>query len=179
MSRRQRSRTLPQFSQPSSQISSEAEQPKLPDPAAVEIRYASTDDDVIAIHRFLLVVALPAMHAPVDPIGSLHEIIRVTKFEAAIMAILDGKLVGTLGVIKPRWWYSFQDERGDFLTDRWHFVLPQYWHTAVDKALIEEAHQIADMAGLKFFDQGKAREKKDGTFLMLPRIHIPKQGTLQ
>lgn len=144
-------------------------------PPDVEIRFAQTDDDVIAIHRFLLVVAQPAMHCPVNAEKSLHEVIRVTKFEAAIMAIVDGFLVGTMGIIKPTWWYG----DGEFLTDRWHFVLPDHHHGPVNDALIAEAHAIADSAALKFFHQGKARELKNGVRLLMPRIYVPESVNVQ
>lgn len=134
-----------------------------------EIRYASTDDDVIAIHRFLLVVAQPAMHCPVNAEKSLHEVIRVAAQEAAIMAVVDGFLVGTMGIIKPTWWYG----DGEFLTDRWHFVLPDHHHGPVNDALVAEAIAIADGAGLKFFHQGKARPMKNGVHLMMPRVYTP------
>lgn len=128
------------------------------------IRYAESDEDVVAIHRFLLVVAQPAMLCPVNGIKSLNEIIRVTKFEAALMAVHNGVLVGTMGVIKPTWWYG----DGEFLTDRWHFVLPQFAHGEAGKMLEEEAVKLADEAGLIFIHQGKIRSKKRGMFRMMP-----------
>ena len=124
---------------------------------------------MIAIHRFLLIVATPAMVDPVDPVESLHEIFRVAAQEAAIMAIMDGYLVGTLGLVKVKWWYS----KRHFLTDRWHFCLPEHYHGPVDRALMSEAKALADDAGLKFVNQGKARPLKDGSFLMTPRIYVP------
>jgi nucleotide-binding universal stress UspA family protein len=150
---------------PSSPISPEAAATKQP-----EIRFAVTDDDVIAIHRFLLVVAAPAMLAPVSAVKSLHEVFRVAAQEAAIMAIVDGFLVGTLGLMKVDWWYS---DEGSFLTDRWHFVLPQHKHGPIDKALLNEARAIADDAGLPFVNQGKIRRLKDGSHLMTPRVYFP------
>src|ERR1700761_695187 len=99
MSRRRRRRTSPQ--------------------APLHIRYAENDDDVIAIHRFLLAVAGSRLLAPVNVFKTLEEIIRVTKEEVAIMAMRGDRLVGTMGLIKPTWWYS--DEA--FLTDRWNFCI--------------------------------------------------------
>lgn len=116
-----------------------------------------------------MVVATPVLVGRVDPIKSLNEIIRVAKFEAAIMAIIDGYLVGTLGLIKPTWWYG-EDE---FLTDRWNFTLPQYHHGDVAKALENEALMIAAEAGLPFINQGKIRKRHNGTFLMMPRAYMP------
>lgn len=133
------------------------------------IRFAETDDDVIAIHRFLLIVAAPALWGTVDVVKSLTEVIRVTKEEAAIMALVDGNLVGTMGIIKPVWWYG-PDE---FLTDRWNFCLPQFYHTEVEAALMREAYTLSEQTGLRFINQGKIRERKDGTGLMFPRIYTP------
>jgi len=151
-----------------------AELPSPPDPSEVQIRYASTDDDVIAIHRFLLIVAMPAMRGPANPVKSLNEIIRVTKYEAAIMAVLGDRMVGTMGIIKPTWWYNDVE----FLTDRWHFVLPQYWHGPVNKALMTEALSIAAEAELEFVHNGKLREQKSGAFLLMPRLYLPESATL-
>lgn len=134
---------------------------------AVIIRYAETDDDVIAIHRFLLVVARPAMRCPVDPKESLIEIIRVTKENVALMAIKGGMLVGTMGLIDPVWWYN---PKHRFLADRWHFVLPEHQHGPVNTALIDEARKIAADAGLEFIHQGKIREKA-GQKLLFPRSY--------
>jgi len=134
-----------------------------------QIRFAEVDDDVIAIHQFLLVVAAPHLWGSIGVEKSLAEILRVAKTEAAIMAIIDGKLVGTMGIIKAVWWYG-DDE---FLTDRWNFVLPQFHHTEVEVALKREAMALADQAGLRFINQGKLREMKDGTGLMFPRVYTP------
>lgn len=143
-----------------------AEQPKAIEPA---IRFAETDDDVIAIHRFLLVVAMPHLWGSVDPVKSLDEIIRVTKYEAALMAIVDNMLVGTMGIIKATWWYGGDD----FLTDRWDFCLPQFYGTEVQKMMMAEVDTLADDAGLKFIHNGKIRRRKNGSGFMMPRIYIP------
>lgn len=135
----------------------------------VEIRFANNDPEVVAIHRFLLVVAAPHLWGSIAVEKSLAEIIRVAKHEAAIMAIVDGNLVGTMGIIKAVWWYG-DDE---FLTDRWNFVLPQFHHTEVEVALKREAMNLANQAGLRFINQGKLREMKDGTGLMFPRVYTP------
>ena len=101
------------------------------------------------------------------PVESLEEIIRVVRDEVGIMAMVGDALVGTMGIIKPTWWYG--DE--EFLTDRWHFVLPQYDGTAISQALLDEAVKIADGAHLKFFHQGRARRAKNGVYYMWPRIY--------
>jgi hypothetical protein len=145
------------------------------DADAVIIRYAETDDDVIAIHRFLLVVAEPAMRCPVDAKDSLLEIIRVAKDEVALMAIKGGMLVGTLGLIAPTWWYNTKCR---FMADRWHFVLPEYRHGEVDRALMAEVLKIASQAGLEFIDQGKIRER-NGAKLLMPRAYPPESSNLQ
>jgi hypothetical protein len=133
----------------------------------ISIRYASTDEDVCNIHRFLLIVARPAMRCPVNPIKSLNEIIRVAKYEVALMVIHNGVMVGTLGLIKPQWWYG----DGEFLTDRWHFVLPSFDNTPTAAALLDEAKAIAGLAGLEFIHQGKIRKARNGVVRMMPRAY--------
>lgn len=119
-----------------------------------------------------MIVAQPALMCPIDPIKSLNEIIRVTKFEAALMAVHNGIMVGTMGIIKPTWWYG----DGEFLTDRWHFVLPSFQHTPTSDALFNEAKEIASMAGLTFIHQGKIRGAKQGVARMMPRAYPPESG---
>lgn len=112
------------------------------------------------------------MMVPVDPAASLSEIFRVAKHEAAIMAILDGYLVGTMGLIKVPWWYNPSYE---FLTERWHFVLPQYHHGAVNAALVGEAEAIAEDAGLQYVDPGKLRVRHGRARMSSPRIYDPEK----
>lgn len=171
MSRRRRSRTRSQSSQPYSLILKPVEQTKPPEPVSApetidfEVRYAESEPDMVAIHRFLLWVAKPAMHCDVNVVKSLEEVIRVVRDEVAIMVLVGGDLVGTMGIINPTWWYGDDG----FLTDRWHFVLPKYDGTQVSQALMDEAVKIADGANVKFFHQGRARRGKGGVYHMWPR----------
>jgi hypothetical protein len=179
MSRRRRRRTLPQFSQPLSSTSSAEELPNQHDDeepkADFTIHYAQTDDDVIAMHRFLLVVAQPAMRCAVNIFKSLNEMIRVTNYEAALMVMQGDMLVGTMGIIRPTWWYG----DADFLTDRWHFVLPQFLHEEPNRMLMDEAIKIAEISGLEFIHQGKIRFQKNGVGLMMPRAYNSDSATMQ
>lgn len=170
MSRRRRSRTSRQFSPPSSSIAGEAASTAPPEKVepAVIVRQAETDDDVIAMHRFLMVVApqAKATRCPINAVKSLNEIIRVTRDELALMLIRDGMLIGTMGIINPIWWYG----DAGFLTDRWHFVLPEFDGTAASNTLMEEAKEIARLAGLEFLHNGKARER-GGVLRLMPKIY--------
>ena len=109
------------------------------------------------------------MRCPVNVVKSLTEIIRVAKEEAAIMVMHGDTMVGTMGLIRPVWWY------GDaaFLTDRWHFVLPAFMHTPTATRLMDEARAIADLAGLEFIHQGKIRGEKSGALRMMPTVYAP------
>lgn len=128
---------------------------------------------MIAMHRFLLVIAQPAMRCPVNSEKSLYEVIRVTKENVALMAMRGDMLIGTLGIMQATWWYG----DGEFLTDRWHFVLPEERHGEADQLLIAEACSIAQAAGLEFIDQGKIRPQKDGKkFLLFPRVYTPNRS---
>jgi hypothetical protein len=98
----------------------------------IELRYAETDDEIDTIHQFLSVVALPVLRCPINPKKSHDEVKRIVRDKTALMAMIDGELVGSMGLIDAVWWY------GDvaFLTDRWHFCFPVLQHGAVNKALI-------------------------------------------
>lgn len=110
-----------------------------------------------------------ALRCPVNVEKSLLEIVRVAKQDAAIMVLHNGILVGTLGLMKASWWYG----DGEFLTDRWHFVLPAFMHTPTAAALMDEAKQIASIAKLEFIHNGKLREEKNGVSRLTPRVHPP------
>lgn len=135
-----------------------------------EIRYASTDEEICAIHRFLMVVAeqAGALRCPINVEKSLLEIIRVAKFEAAIMVMHGEMMIGTMGIIQPRWWYG----DADFLTDRWHFVLPAFMHTPSAELLMIEAKSIGKLAGLEFIHNGKLRTGKDGVLRRMPKVYL-------
>lgn len=146
---------------------------KLVEPdSEIEIRYASTDDDVIAIHKFLLVVAAPSAVDGINVVKSLQELIRVSKEGVALMAISGGVLVATLGLMKVEWWYNDTF----FMTDRWHFCLPTFWHGEADKKLVDEAKTIANLAGLRFVDNGKLRDGHNGMLRMTRRLYSPTEG---
>src|SRR5690349_11500050 len=103
MSASRRSRRHTRSLQRSSTTASEA---AILAPSEATIRFAESEQDMVAIHQFLLAVAGPAMLCQVDPIKSLEEIMRVVAHEAALMLIKDGRLVGTMGIISPVWWYG-------------------------------------------------------------------------
>ena len=141
-----------------------------PEPLPLVIRYAENETDVIAIHKFLCAVAGPRLLAPINIVKSLEEVIRVARDEVAIMAMRGNMLVGTMGLMKPVWWYS--DDA--FLTDRWNFVIEREKNDGAGLVLDAEAKAIARAAGLKFINQGKIRRQKDGnSFLMFPRVFVP------
>ena len=116
----------------------------------VAVRYAESDDDVIEIHKFLCVVAGPNLPGPVNPLKSINEVWRVVHDEFALMAMQDGRLVGTLGVIRADFWW------GDvpFFANRWAFCLrdAKAW-----KPLLREAKSIAKECGVEFHLISEAR----------------------
>ena len=140
-----------------------------------EVRYAETEQDMVAMHELLLVVARPAMLCPVNVVKSLQEVIRVTREEVALMLVRDGRLIGTMGLINPTWWYG--DE--GFLTDRWHFVLPEVMNTPAADMLEDEAIKIAEAAGTIFVHQGKIRKGKKGVPRLMPRVFGSDSGTVE
>lgn len=129
---------------------------------------------MVAIHRFLLVVAQPAMRCPVNIVKSLEEVIRVVRDEVALMLIHGDVMVGTMGIINPTWWYG----DGGFLTDRWHFVLPAFDSTEASAMLMDEAIKLADASGLEFIDQGRLRRGKRDVLRMRPRVYGGESATI-
>lgn len=97
---------------------------------------------------------------------SLEEVARIVRYEAAIMLLSGEELIGTIGLMRPAWWYG----DASFLTDRWHFVRPEWDGTEASEALLAEAEAIAVGAGLEFFHQGRARKRRPGVYFMWPRI---------
>ncbi len=130
---------------------------------------------MVAIHRFLLVVAQPAMLCPVNVVKSLEEVIRVTRDEVALMLIHNDVMVGTMGIINPTWWYG----DAGFLTDRWHFVLPAFDNTPASAMLLDEAIKMAQVAGLQFIHQGRIRQGKKGIYRMMPRAYGGDSATVE
>jgi hypothetical protein len=122
------------------------------------IRPAETDNDVIAIHGFLCVVAGPNLPGPIDPHNSINEIWRVVNDECALVATReeDGveKIVGTIGLVKVWFWWG--DGTIQFLANRWFFALPG---TPAGAKLREEAEAIAKELGLEchIYDEAKGR----------------------
>jgi hypothetical protein len=78
---------------------------------------------------------------PIDPKKSIEEVWRVVNEEVAVMAIEDGRLIGTMGLIRPAFWW------GDihFLVNRWLFAIPgsKAW-----RPLLKEALAIASAPSL-------------------------------
>ena len=116
---------------------------------------AAGEADAAAIHRFLCVTGAPVLLAPIDPVKSMAEVLRVVQEEAAFVAERAGELVGTIGIVYADWWYA----RAGFLTDRWCFVAPSLRHRGVFAGLIAEADALAAAAGVPFVLNGKARRK--------------------
>lgn len=127
-------------------------------PPDLEVRYAENDGDVVAIHQFLCVVAPPVLPGPIDGPKSAVEVWRVVNHEVALMAIRDGLLVGTLGLIRPDFWWG----NVCFLANRWFFTLPG---SRCGKALLKEAKAIAVDAGLELH----IIDEKKGRYLILNR----------
>lgn len=113
-----------------------------------------------------------ALRCPVDVYDSLEEITRVAKHDVAIMVLHNGVLVGTMGLMKVAWWYN---RKCFFMTDRWHFVLPAFMHTPTAAKLMDDAKEIARIAGLQFVHNGKLRAEKNGVSRLMPRMHLPEK----
>jgi hypothetical protein len=140
------------------------------------IRYASSDEDVVAIHQFLCLLALPTLPCEVDAKESATEVWRIVTQECALMAMQGDILVGTLGIIQLKFWFG----KGHFFVNRWFHALPNLGAGAL---LLREAIRIAKAADLELqiFDEAKQRyrifnrnPKRD---VVVPFILRPAQPT--
>jgi hypothetical protein len=134
----------------------------------IVIRYAATDEDVVAIHQFLCVVAGPTLPGPIDPKDSSIEVWRVVNHDVALMAMRGDLLVGTLGLIRPKFWWG----KVWFLANRWFFVLTP--KTGIGKPLLKEGIAIAKASDLELhiYDENGGRLK---VFNKSEKRHVPGQ----
>lgn len=121
----------------------------------ITIRYATTDADVVYIHRFLCVVGAHMLPAPIDARDSATEVWRVAQEDVALMAMADNMLIGTMGIISPTAWWN---RKHKYLADRWFLVLPGSggW-----LPLVHEAKAIAKASDMELTlvseERGKVR----------------------
>lgn len=117
------------------------------------VRYAESDADVIAIHRFLCVVAQPLLPGPIDHEDSAREVWRVVNEGVALMAMQGDLMVATMGIVNPKFWWN---EKLSFLANRWLFAVPG---SRAVRSLIKEATAIAKDAQLELhiFDETRGR----------------------
>lgn len=110
---------------------------------------------MVAIHGFLCVVAGPTLPGPIDAKDSATEVWRVVQESVAIMALDGDRLVGTLGLIRPKFWWNSNIA---FLANRWLFALPGM---GAGKAVLKEALGIAVASELELhiYDETKGRLK--------------------
>lgn len=121
---------------------------------SITIRYAESDADIVAIHRFLCVVAGPMLPGKIDHKDSATEVWRVVKDSVALMAMNDDNLmVGTMGIVRPEYWWNASLH---FLANRWLFAIPG---SRAAKPMIREATVIAKASNLELhiFDERRER----------------------
>jgi hypothetical protein len=120
----------------------------------VVIRFAEGDADVVTIHRFLCVVAGPTLPGPIDPKDSATEVWRVVNEDVALMAMSGDSLVGSIGLVNPKFWWG----KARFFANRWFFSVPGFDAGA---PLLKEAIEIAKASGLELhiIDENRQRLK--------------------
>jgi GNAT superfamily N-acetyltransferase len=131
------------------------------------IRPAESEEDALAIFRFLIEVARPVLHCPIDPGKSFAEILRVVgerDYGFAYLALADGALVGTLGAIFVSWWYG----EDHFFTDRWFFTLPG--HRWAGPRLLAEGDAIAREVGVPLIVNLKQRRTTAAVTFVKPEL---------
>ncbi|MGP0093109.1 MAG: hypothetical protein ACLPKB_24690 [Xanthobacteraceae bacterium] len=126
-----------------------------PAPEILALRYAQSDDDVIAIYEFLSAMAAPSLPSAIDRRRSVEEIWRVVNYSVATMALRGARLVGTLGLTRQTFWWG--GPSAAFLANRWFFVLPD--EPAAGRALLADAKAIAKACALELHIIAEAKGK--------------------
>lgn len=131
-------------------------------------------DDAIPLHRFLCVIAQPVLHAPIDPENSITEVVRVIAQDFAVLAEIDGEIVGSLGMVGVDWWYA---RKARFLTDRWLFAYPTVRKMGVAVAMLGMAGSVAQKSGMIMVINGHLRPRNkasgDGVLFSKPAVILP------
>jgi hypothetical protein len=116
------------------------------------LRYASSDEDVVALHGFLCIMAGPTLPGTIDPKDSATEVWRTVTQDIAIMAMQGDLLVGTIGLICVASWWNHKVK---YLANRWAFAIPgaKAWLPLVREAKKigvasdMEVHLISELRG--------------------------------
>jgi GNAT superfamily N-acetyltransferase len=125
---------------------------------AVTIRIAQTDDDIVAIHRFMIGHAAAEMaEAKIDALIYMRTIHDTVREGAGLMAMIGGAIAGYLGLWKSQYDYS----KAYFLHDRGFYVLPAHRGVA-GAALLQEARAIAQEGELtlKIIDTNPNKQRR-------------------
>jgi GNAT superfamily N-acetyltransferase len=127
--------------------------------AAVSIRIAQSEDDIAAIHRFMITHAAAEMaEAEVDTLIYWRTIQDTVTQGAGLIAMIGGEIAGYLGLWKSRYDYS----KAEFMHDRGFYVLPTHRDGTVASALLKEAKELAAAADLplKIIDTNPAKARR-------------------
>lgn len=111
------------------------------------IRTARRDDLMQVFHLGREFGAELPSYMPLDETKALQTIDRVFKEGLIIVAEVDGKIVGSIGLIARQWWFS---DRW-FLGDNWIFVSKDHRKSRIAIQMLKRAKQFADKTGLPLF----------------------------
>jgi GNAT superfamily N-acetyltransferase len=114
------------------------------------IREPQSAEDLIALHMLRLVQGEEMAQAPVNPEKVIRRIVEAAQHPETnimLMAVKDGRLVGYL--LLERCTYDYAD--ADYLIDWGFYVLPRHRGADVGPALLRDARDIAEQAGLPLY----------------------------
>ena len=98
---------------------------------------------------------------PIDRLKALKFIARVLETGVILVAVVNGKIVGSIGVIPDQWWFS---DRW-FLREYWTYVSPAHRRSRIAVKLIKQIKKFADkarmplMIGVFSYNQAKRKNK--------------------
>jgi GNAT superfamily N-acetyltransferase len=122
------------------------------------------------LHLFLCLVASPVLLAPIDALESMNGVVNVVESGRAVVATINGEIVGSIGVSLEKWWYA---KDAYFLGDRWFFIYPVLRQRGVGALLLAEAHAMAVKDRIDLVLTGKLRRRANGILFTNPLVLAP------
>jgi N-acetylglutamate synthase-like GNAT family acetyltransferase len=104
----------------------------------------ATQDDVPALMDLLRLMHDENGMAPIDVAKVLNHVLHVLRDGRVLVAEIDGRIVGSLGLELKSWWYS----QASFIGDHWFFVSPNHRTSSAAIDLVNAARRLSKRAAV-------------------------------
>jgi GNAT superfamily N-acetyltransferase len=132
------------------------------------IEYVTEDEGIPELFEILVKFHGEFGIAPLDIENTLRVVRDVVHNHCAIVARVEGQLVGTFGIIETALWYS---ARSTVLVDKWLYVVPEHrGKVAVLRALLHAGASFAEEVHLPLYVYPNHSPRRE------PRTEIERVG---